>query len=54
MTEADVPRQQLRHIQITGGERNVGIIRLAFRQLLGTEEQYEVLTGGEKFFSATR
>jgi Ca-activated chloride channel homolog len=49
MTEADVPRQQLRHIQITGGERNVGIIRLAFRQLLGTEEQYEVLIAVKNF-----
>jgi hypothetical protein len=49
MTAADVPHQQLRHIQITGGERNVGIIRLAFRQLLGTEEQYEVLIAVKNF-----
>jgi hypothetical protein len=49
MTDLDVPRSQIRHLQIAGGERNVGITRLAFRKLLDTEEQYEVLLAVKNF-----
>jgi hypothetical protein len=49
MAELDFPRQQIRHIQIAGGERNVGITRLAFRQLLGAEEHYEALLAVKNF-----
>ena len=49
MTDLDFPRNQMRHIQITGGERNVGITRLAFRKLLDAEEQYEVLITTKNF-----
>jgi Ca-activated chloride channel family protein len=43
MSELDFPRSQIRHIRIAGGERNVGIIHLAFRKPLGAEDRYEVL-----------
>jgi Ca-activated chloride channel homolog len=49
LAESDVPRQQFRHIQVAGGERNVGITRLAFRRLPGADEAYEVLLAVKNF-----
>jgi hypothetical protein len=49
LTEFDFPRNRIRHIRITGGERNVGITRLAFRKLLGATERYEVLIAVKNF-----
>lgn len=49
LTELDLPRSQIRHIPITGGERNVGITRLAFRKSMGGEEQQEVLLAVKNF-----
>jgi Ca-activated chloride channel homolog len=49
LTDVDFSRHQIRHLQIAGGERNVGITRLAFRQLLGADEHYEVLIAVKNF-----
>jgi Ca-activated chloride channel family protein len=43
LTDLNFPREQLRHIRIAGGERNVGITRLALRKLPGQDDRYEVL-----------
>jgi hypothetical protein len=44
-----LPSNHIRHIQITGGEKNVGITRLAFRKLSGAEEQQEALLSVKNF-----
>jgi Ca-activated chloride channel homolog len=49
LAEVDFPRQHIRHLQIAEGERNVGITRLAFRQLQGADEHYEVLMAVKNF-----
>lgn len=49
LTELNIPRNQIRHIRIGGGERNVGITRLAFRKLLGATERHEVLIAVKNF-----
>jgi hypothetical protein len=49
LTDVDFSRHQIRHLQIAGGEHNVGITRLASRQLLGADEHYEVLIAVKNF-----
>lgn len=49
LTDLDFPRDQLRHIRIVGGEKNVGITRLAFRKLPGHDDQYAVLVAVKNF-----
>ena len=45
----DLPRSQMRHIQVAGGHDNVGIVRLAFRKLIRTEPGYEALIAVKNF-----
>lgn len=49
IADLDLPQQRVRHIQVTGGDRNVGITRLAFRKVLESEEQYEALLTVKNF-----
>jgi hypothetical protein len=49
LTALDFPRDQLRHMRIDGGEKNVGITRLAFRRMPGAHEQYEALIAVKNF-----
>jgi hypothetical protein len=49
LRDLELPRSQIRHIQVPGGERNVGITRLAFRKVLEQTETYEVLVAVKNF-----
>jgi hypothetical protein len=49
LVDLDFDRSQLRHVQATGGEHNVGITRLAFRKRLGMEGHYEALVAVKNF-----
>lgn len=49
LADLELPRSQVRHIQVAGGGDNVGIIRFAFRKLIQTEPGYEVLIAVKNF-----
>jgi len=49
LADLELPRSQMRHIQIAGGKDNVGIVRLAFRKVVETEPRYEVLIAVKNF-----
>ena len=49
LDDLELPRSQVRHIRVAGGEDNVGIIRLAFRKVMQTEARYEVLIAVKNF-----
>lgn len=47
--DGDVPRGQMRHIQVTGGADNVGITRFALRKVPDAVQRYEVLISVKNF-----
>lgn len=49
MLDLDLQRGQIRHIQVAGGDKNVGIIRMALRKVLEAPEAYEVLIAVKNF-----
>jgi hypothetical protein len=49
LDDLELPRSQMRHIQVAGGKDNVGIVRLAFRKVIETEPRYEVLIAVKNF-----
>ena len=49
LDDLELPRSQVRHIRVAGGEDNVGIIRLAFRKVMQAEPRYEVLIAVKNF-----
>ncbi|MDZ7379992.1 MAG: hypothetical protein ONB06_11690, partial [candidate division KSB1 bacterium] len=49
--DIDMQRSQMRHIQVTGGEYNVGITRMALRKVLEATETYEILIAVKNFAS---
>ncbi len=49
LADLELPRSQMRHIQVAGGDDNVGIVRLAFRKVVQTESRYEVLIAVKNF-----
>ncbi|WP_089935027.1 vWA domain-containing protein [Candidatus Entotheonella palauensis] len=49
LADLELPRSQMRHIRVAGGEDNVGIVRLAFRKVIQTEPRYEVLIAVKNF-----
>ncbi len=54
LADLELPRSQMRHIQVAGGEDNVGIVRLAFRKMIQTEPRYEVLIAVKNFSAEPR
>lgn len=54
LADLELPRSQIRHIQVAGGEDNVGIVRLAFRKVIQTEPRYEVLIAVKNFSAEPR
>ncbi len=54
LSDLELPRSQMRHIQVAGGEDNVGIVRLAFRKMIQTEPRYEVLIAVKNFSAEPR
>lgn len=51
LVDLALPRGQIRHIPIVGGEVNVGITRLALRPLIASEDRHEVLIAVKNFSS---
>jgi hypothetical protein len=49
LDDLELPRSHMRHIQVAGGDENVGIVRLAFRKVVQTESRYEVLIAVKNF-----
>ncbi|MGQ4807346.1 hypothetical protein NKDENANG_00694 [Candidatus Entotheonellaceae bacterium PAL068K] len=49
LNDLDFPRNQMHHIRIAGGTRNVGITRLALRKRPEAAEGYEVLIAVKNF-----
>src|SRR5215471_14205976 len=49
LDDLDLQRGQIRHIQVTGGDRNVGITRMALRKVLDAPEAYEILIAVKNF-----
>jgi hypothetical protein len=54
LADLDLPRSQIRHIQVAGGEGNAAITRLAFRKRLDTEQGYEALITVKNFSTQPR
>lgn len=49
--DIDMQRGQIRHIQVAGGENNVGITRMALRKVLEATDAYEILVAVKNFSS---
>ncbi len=54
LADLELPRSQMRHIRVAGGDDNVGIVRLAFRKVIQTEPRYEVLIAVRNFSAEPR
>src|SRR5262249_36203773 len=49
LSDLDLQRGQIRHIQVAGGDHNVGITRMALRKVLDAPEAYEILIAVKNF-----
>ena len=49
LLDLDLQRGQIRHIQVAGGDRNVGLTRMALRKVLEAPEAYEILLAVKNF-----
>jgi len=49
--DLDMQRGQIRHIQVAGGDKNVGITRMALRKVLEATDTYEILIAVKNFAS---
>ena len=49
--DIDMQRGQIRHLQVAGGEKNVGITRMALRKVLEATDAYEILIAVKNFSS---
>ncbi len=54
LADLELPRSQIRHLRVEGGDDNVGIVRLAFRKVMETESRYEVLVAVKNFSTEPR
>lgn len=52
MADLNFQYSQIRHIQVTGGSRNIGITRMAIRKVLDAPEAHEVLIAVKNFSPA--
>jgi hypothetical protein len=47
--DLDVQHSPIRHIQVAGGEKNIGITRMALRKVLDTSDAYDILIAVKNF-----
>jgi hypothetical protein len=47
--DLDVQRSPVRHIQVAGGEKNIGITRMALRKVLDAPDAYDILIAVKNF-----
>ena len=49
LRDLDLQHSQVRHIQVAGGEKNIGITRMALRKVLDTPDAYDILIAVKNF-----
>src|SRR5262245_57404220 len=49
LSDLDVQHSPIRHIQVAGGEKNIGITRMALRKVLETPDTYDILIAVKNF-----
>ena len=49
LLDLDLQHSQVRHIQVTGGEKNIGITRMALRKVLDAPDAYDMLIAVKNF-----